>query len=193
LKPGWMKSWLCASAILALLATAAYCLPQNPKPGKRKNELSLYGIRPGKDTLSSVRKRVGEKWLRQESPREWNGHDDCAGQQLKIEIGDGDLVESVDVSPWITTVDCTGPSSSPSASKVWATGQGLRLQDKLERAIEIYGEPNSRGPSTRNGQDLELLYYAFDWAGSDVPQVMEVSCNKATGRVVEIMLAFPSL
>jgi hypothetical protein len=37
------------------------------------------------------------------------------------------------------------------------------------------------------------MFYMFDWAGSDVPQVMEVSCDKETGRVVEIMLAFPSL
>jgi len=26
-----------------------------------------------------------------------------------------------------------------------------------------------------------------------VPQVMEISCDKESGRVVEIMLAFPSL
>jgi hypothetical protein len=37
------------------------------------------------------------------------------------------------------------------------------------------------------------MFYAFDWAGSDVPQVMEVLCERATGRVVEITLAFPSL
>ncbi|HEV2101325.1 MAG TPA: hypothetical protein VGR58_00970 [Candidatus Acidoferrum sp.] len=42
-----------------------------------------------------------------------------------------------------------------------------------------------------------MWYYAFDWAGADVPQVMEVLCTRETdgkpGRVVEITLAGPSL
>jgi hypothetical protein len=42
-----------------------------------------------------------------------------------------------------------------------------------------------------------LWYYAFDWAGPDVPQVMEVVCTKEQdgqpGYVVEITLAAPSL
>jgi hypothetical protein len=41
------------------------------------------------------------------------------------------------------------------------------------------------------------MYYAFDWAGPDVPQVMEVLCSKEkdgqSGRVLEITLAAPSL
>jgi len=58
-------------------------------------------------------------------------------------------------------------------------------------------EPDSRSPSTKDGQPLELMYYPFDWAGPDVPQVMEVLCTKEAdgkpGRVVEITLAAPSL
>jgi hypothetical protein len=61
----------------------------------------------------------------------------------------------------------------------------------------LYGQPGSRGPSTKDGQQLELLYYAFDWAGPDVPQVMAVLCtpgsNAKPGRVVEITLMAPSL
>jgi len=61
----------------------------------------------------------------------------------------------------------------------------------------LYGEPDSRSPSTKDGQRLELLYYAFDWAGPDVPQVMEVLCTVGQGgkpgRVVEITLAASSL
>jgi len=59
------------------------------------------------------------------------------------------------------------------------------------------GNPNSRGPSTRGGQPLELLYYAFDWAGSDVPQVMQAVCTPEKdgqpGQVVEITWAASSL
>ena len=63
--------------------------------------------------------------------------------------------------------------------------------------IALYGQPGTRGPSTKGGQQLELFYYAFDWAGPDVPQVMTVLCTPAKdgkpGRVVEITLAAPSL
>ena len=42
-----------------------------------------------------------------------------------------------------------------------------------------------------------MLYYAFDWAGPDVPQVMEVLCTVGNegkpGVVVEITLAASSL
>lgn len=48
-------------------------------------------------------------------------------------------------------------------------------------------------PFLRGNQELELFFYAFDRAGSEVPQVMEIYCDHATGRVVEITLAFPSL
>jgi hypothetical protein len=191
LKPGWTKSWLCVSAIVALLATTAFALPQDPKSIKRKNELSLSGIRPGKDTLSAAKKSLAYRVLRQEekSPHEWFYWDNCGGLQIRIETDDKELIQTVHIGDFMKVGDCTGHANM----SFWATGRGLRLHDKLERAIEIYGEPNSRGPSVKNGQELELLYYAFDWAGSDVPQVMEISCDKASGRVVEIMLAFPSL
>ncbi len=67
----------------------------------------------------------------------------------------------------------------------------------LAKIVNLYGGPDSKSPSSRNGQQLELWYYAFDWAGADVPQVMEVLCTKEKdgkpGRVIEITLAAPSL
>ena len=70
-------------------------------------------------------------------------------------------------------------------------------QDFQTEWFDVYGEPDSKSPSTRDGQPLELWYYAFDWAGPDVPQVMEVLCTREkdgqAGRVVEITLAAPSL
>jgi hypothetical protein len=63
--------------------------------------------------------------------------------------------------------------------------------------VDLYGQPDSQSASTNGGQQLELLYYAFDWAGPDVPQVMEVLCTAEKdgkpGRVVEITLAASSL
>jgi hypothetical protein len=63
--------------------------------------------------------------------------------------------------------------------------------------VELYGGPSSRSSSTNDGQPLELLYYAFDWAGPDLPHVMEVGCaapkDGSPGRVVETTLAASSL
>ena len=79
----------------------------------------------------------------------------------------------------------------------WKTGPGLRMFDTEERLLQLCGKPDSVSPSTRNGQPLELWYYAFDWAGDNVPQVMEVLCTREAdgkpGRVIEITLAAPSL
>lgn len=78
----------------------------------------------------------------------------------------------------------------------WLSVSALALNDPVS-SVDIYGQPDSRSPSTRDGKQLELLYYAFDWAGPDVPQVMEVLCTTEKdgkpGRVVEITLAAPSL
>lgn len=45
----------------------------------------------------------------------------------------------------------------------------------------------------QGSHELELSFYSFDWAGENVPQSMEVSCDDASGRVVEITLASSSL
>ena len=46
------------------------------------------------------------------------------------------------------------------------------------------------------GQQLELLYYPFSWAGPDVPHVMRglstPEKDGKPGRVVEITLAAPN-
>jgi hypothetical protein len=54
-----------------------------------------------------------------------------------------------------------------------------------------------RSPSTKDGQRLELLYYAFDGAGPDEPQgdgsALHGGKEGKPGRVVEIRLATSSL
>lgn len=79
----------------------------------------------------------------------------------------------------------------------WRTGLELAVGDSCSRAQKLYGQPASRGPSMKDGRELELLLYQFDWAGPDVPQVMEVLCTPEKegkpGRVMEIMLARGSL
>jgi hypothetical protein len=69
----------------------------------------------------------------------------------------------------------------------------LRVGDSQDQVFAVYGEPKSTSPSSKYGEELELLVYQFDWAGADVPQLLEVLCARDTGRVVEMTLAFPSL
>ena len=45
----------------------------------------------------------------------------------------------------------------------------------------------------KGNRELEWFSYSFDRAGSDVPQVTEVFCERSTGRVLGIMLVYPSL
>jgi len=122
----------------------------------------------------------------------WNRCSD----DLIAETDSGGLIQTIRVTRHLSQrqpANCTAAVSA----RQWVTGKGLGLGDATSRAIQLYGKPDSRSPSTKAGQQLELLYYAFDWAGPDVPQVMEVVCTMGEsgkpGRVVEIMLAASSL
>jgi hypothetical protein len=178
---------------LAFSATAA---PQKPRAGRGVNELTLAGLRLGRDKVSSAKEKFGNKLPATEEVAdqqiEW--HDFCGGEMLRVKADKDGVIQTMDL--WSTEPMHRCSPEALEASKytvTWKTGHGLRLGDKLERVITIYGPPNSKGPGEDQEQKLELLFYMFDWAGSDVPQVMEVSCDTATGRVVKIMLAFPSL
>jgi len=198
-----MKSWLYASVLAASLSALGQPQSdsaQEPAAAKRANELTLAGLRPGKDTLASADARYKAKH-RRAAPgasdiAEWA--DECTGRALWLELGAKNAIQSITVSAMGKlsppgTANCSESLRDPLQISLWKTGRGLKLGDPRDRIIELYGEPNSSGPSAKGSRELELLFYAFDWAGSDVPQVMEVSCERATGRVVEITLAFPSL
>ena len=115
----------------------------------------------------------------------------CHSHMLVIDSDSSDKIQSVRLAYGYRQSDCV---SSP---RLWLTGKGLGIGDSVQQLIALYGQPDSRSPSTKAGVQLELLYYAFDWAGPDVPQVMEILCtpekDEQPGRVVEIMLAAPSL
>jgi hypothetical protein len=221
LKRALTKSWLCASAlgVSLALAGAAGGAPQEPTPKSHiANELTLAGLRPGKDDFAAAEKRYKSKLLRTraksdeakakpedgsdksaengkdkaEDIREWL--DDCHGRSLRLGLDAKGTILSVTISALASTDgDCKNKPADFLNWRNWMTGRGLRLGDPRDRILEIYGEPDSDGPSVKGTRELELLYYAFDWAGSDVPQVMEISCERSTGKVLEITLAFPSL
>ena len=192
MKLGWMKFWLCAS-VLALTVSAG-AVSQKQKGANGKNELTLAAIQPGRDKLAGIEKQLNDR-LRAESADSAGSHawtDPCSGRRLSLEVDREGVIQTITISNSTSHENCKS-KTDPKRDPFWSTGRGLHLGDAAEHVVDLYGAPSSGGPSVKQGHELELMFYMFDWAGSDVPQVMEISCDKETGRVVEIMLAFPSL
>jgi hypothetical protein len=198
LKPGSTRFWPYASAILLLAGTAAAAAARsqdaNPAPAPRANELTLAGLRPGRDTLGAAQHRYGSKGVSDLSDGTKQWRDPCTGHAIMLELGNSGVIQSVTISAIASEAGaCSGRHGDALHEDQWQTGRGLHLGDPEDRVTELYGDPNSSGPSVKGKHELELMYYAFDWAGSSVPQVMEVFCARDSGRVMEITLAYPSL
>jgi len=195
LKRGSMKFWLCASLLLAAAGARIPPSAAAQTATRHTNETLLAGLRPGRDTFLVAEKRFKSKILPEETnsgSKEWR--DDCSGRSIRLEVDAKSVIQSITLTTLGTQEGkCSDRRPDFLDPRFWLTGLGLRMGDSQDRVVGLYGEPNSSGPASKNGQELELLYYQFDWAGSDVPQVMEVLCARDTGRVVEITLAFPSL
>jgi len=197
-----MKFWLCASLLLAAASVAAAAAGTRisssgaaQTAARHNNETQLAGLRPGRDTFAAAEKRFKPKNLIEEpnsGSKEWR--DDCSGRSIRLEVDAKTVIQSVTITTLGTQEGkCSDRRPDFLDPRNWLTGLGLRMGDSQDRVVGLYGEPNSSGPASKNGQELALMYYQFDWAGSGVPQVMEVLCARDTGRVVEITLAFPSL
>jgi hypothetical protein len=189
-------------SLLFLGATSAAAVHSSQQPAAktavvyRANEYTLAGLRPGIDRLTRATvlfKKADVNSDPQDSQLTWT--DSCHHERLILTY---DTEKKIQVIR-ITSLRHQGTSAcaSPSTPSAWKTGRGLRLADSDQKLLHLYGPPDSKSPSTRDGQPLELWYYAFDWAGPAVPQVMEVLCTRdsdgQSGRVVEITLAAPSL
>jgi hypothetical protein len=193
---GWLLAWsVFLSFPAATVATAQVVHQQAAKnaTAHRANELTLAGLRPGRDTLNRAMQlyhTVDPKSSTNDSQTVWL--DACARHTLTVDFDDDKKIQVIRTGLNPTPAKCRAVSMN-----VWKTGHGLGVGDTIVRLSQLYGEPDSKSPSTRDGQPLELWYYAFDWAGPDVPQVMEVLCTRESegqpGRVVEITLAAPSL
>jgi hypothetical protein len=196
-----MKFWLCASLVVAAASAAVATGARNSPPSagqtavRHINETLLAGLRPGRDNFAVAEKRFKGKSIPGEGnsgSREWR--DDCSGRSIRLEVDAKSVIQSVTITTLGTQEGkCSDRRPDFLDPRNWLTGLGLRMGDSQDRVSGLYGEPNSGGPASKNGQELELMHYQFDWAGSDVPQVMEVLCARDTGRVVEITLTLPSL
>jgi len=193
---------IAGQALLGLCLTTAFANAQtaqkpttNKASAKRVNELALAGLRPGRDTLTRAIHRYGESEnpLKEQGESIWDNG--CRKSSLIVGYNQKQMIETISVRRMQGSIDAD--CFDKVKLNPWRTGHGLAINDPATKVVQLYGEPDSRSPSTRDGQPLELLHYAFDWAGQEVPQVMEVLCTREKdgqpGRVVEITLAAASL
>jgi len=163
---------------------------------KRVNELTLAGLQPGHDKISAPTKEFRDLERDAAVTDAYVWGDICMHRELRVETDANGVVKTVTVGskykPEIMA-KCAASVMDPKRLKLIASGHGLQLGDACGRIEEIYGKAESRSPSVKGSDKLELYLYTFDWAGPDVPQVMEVSCGSATQTVTEITLAASSL
>ena len=185
------------SALLLIgcgIALAGQPSPKQAAAPRRANELTLAGLRPGNDAIAKAILKYKAPLPHKDNDDEYFWNDECRHEVLQAGVESSGQVREIRVAAGLkdSKFECAAVRRSP-----WRTGRNLVIGDTMSRVITLYGEPDSRSPSTKDGQRLELLYYAFDWAGPDVPQVMEVLCtvekDEMPGRVVEITLAASSL
>jgi hypothetical protein len=201
-----MRSW--GSASLMLLAVAGTTFGQTPgaastapKPTvqRRFKELTLAGLRPGRDVLGKAIQLFGKPDTSSADKQTlgWSSEGGHGAVYLSLDVDKAEVVQFIRVSSDDGPSGVNLPKHHAFTNHTWMSGRGLYAGAGCGRVVQLYGEPDSRSPSTKGGRQLELLYYAFDWAGADVPQVMEVACTvkegQKPGRVVEITLAAPSL
>jgi len=200
-----MRFWGSASLLLALAAAtfaqtpgAASTVPPPAVP-RRFKELTLAGLRPGRDAVSKAIRLFGKPDTSSADKQTlgWSFEGGDGAFYLSLDVDKAEVVQFIRVSSDDGPGGVNLPKHHTFTKHTWVSGRGLYAGAGCRRVVQLYGEPDSRSPSTKGGRQLELLYYAFDWAGSDVPQVMEVACTvkegQEPGRVVEITLAAPSL
>jgi len=191
--------WAAALAAATPAAPAQHGAPAREKrrAAPRVHELTLAKLRPGVSTRAGAerlfrRPKAPAPSAAQQSAGDAEWLDGCTGRWLLLDLHDDGRIRSITVSAlgarW---PDC--PANPPDwlQTRSWRTGRGLSLGAARARVEQLYGPPQSSGPSTQQGRTLELMFYSFDWAGDDVPQVMEITLER--GRVVQITLAASSL
>lgn len=168
----------------------------------RSPELTLANLRPGRDGIAKAERLFSKPVSTADSGSSQLWRDWCARETLSVITDSDGMIQQVTVArvgdaEAGTGIDFRKNCGAQSNHVHWSTSRGLVIGDRSDRILALYGQPGTRGPSTKGGQKLELFYYAFDWAGPDVPQVMTVLCTPDkegnAGKVVEITLAAPSL
>jgi len=155
------------------------------------NEVTLAGLRPGRDSLANALKHYKQKYLVNKTnvdSKEWR--DTCTGHSLALALDSNATIQEITVSLLVPhDGNCDNRRFEFLNLDDWVTGKGLRLGDSRNRVVELYGEPSSSEPVVRDDADFELLYFDFENVGPAAPQAMQVYCQRDSGRVVEITLS----
>ncbi len=193
LKRGSMRFWLCLSLMLAAgsgagrASTSRNAVPHNPRFAIRTKLCSrdcvpAMTISPRRKNDSSPRNFQRNQFGIQVMARRLFRARNPLGNRRRIHDSE---------FPLTTLGSKQGKCSERRPDfldpRNWLSGLGLRLGDSQDRVIGLYGEPNSSGPAAKNGQDLDLMFYQFDWAGSEVPQVMEVLCARTRDAWLKLL------
>jgi len=195
LRRGWTKFSRCTSfAVLAAAVSASTVSAQVPNAPKPTNEVTLAGLRPGRDSVANAFKRYKQKYLVSKTSadrKEWR--DTCTGRSLALAVDSQSVSQKITVSLLVPRDgNCDNRRFEFLNLDDWVTGKGLRLGDSRNHVVELYGEPNSSEPVVRDDADFEVLQFDFASVGPDVPQAMRVYCQRDSGRVVEITLSSTS-
>jgi hypothetical protein len=176
--------------VLAAALSASGFAAQLDNAPKPLNELTLAGLRPGRDPLTNAFKHYKQKYLVSKTSaesKEWR--DTCTGRSLVLAVDPHSVIQEITVSLLVPRDgNCDNRRFEFLNLDDWVTGKGLRLGDSRNHVVELYGEPNSSEPVVRQDADLELLRFDFEGIGPDAPQEMQIYCQRDSGRVVEIAL-----
>ena len=194
MRHGWTKFWRCTSlGVAAVLSASAFSAQRSDAP-KPLNEVTLAGLRPGRDSLANALKHYKQKYLVDKTSidsKEWR--DTCTGHSLAMALDSHSVIEEITVSLLVPRDgNCDNRRFEFLNLDDWITGKGLRLGDSRNHVVELYGEPSSSEPVVRDDADFELLQFDFAALGPNVPQQMRVYCERESGRVVEITLSASS-
>lgn len=177
---GTLRSPSIAALLLVAVIAAA--------PAAVGGELTLAGLRPGRDRLAQAIKLFGKRYTEayENTPDLLLWADPKKQLYVRVELTPEKVIDAVTVSSY-------GPEDAPASTLpalAAASGRGLRLGDPMEKTVQLYGQPYFQGPSTEGGRELTLMVHKFS-ASEDQPQVLETSYDPRTRRLVKITLSFP--
>ena len=194
MRRGWTKFSQCTSLMMAAVLSASAFPAQRDNAPKPVNELTLAGLRPGRDSLTNAFKRYRQKFLVSKTSaasKEWR--DTCTGRSLVLAVDSQSVIQEITVSLLVPRDgNCDNRRFEFLNLGDWITGKGLHLGDSRNHVVELYGEPSSSEPVVRDDADFELLQFDFEAVGPGVPQEMQVYCERDSGRVAEIILSATS-
>ena len=191
MRRGWTKFLQCTSLLVATALSASALWAQRAAAPKPMNEVTLAGLRPGRDSVASAYKHYKQKYMASKTDatsKEWR--DTCTGHSLALTLDSHSVIQEITASLLVPRDgNCDNRRFEFLNLDDWVTGKGLRLGDSRNRVVELYGEPSSSEPVVRDEADFELLRFDFAALGADVPQEMQIYCQRDSGRVVEITLS----